>query len=723
MSALGLGLLGQAAWAGNITGINVSALPNNQKVIKIQFDRDVTAPSGFITPSPARIALDFANTGLQLPQPVLEYNDPLLKQISAAQSADRSRLMLSLAQPGEYKTEIKGNEVWVYVQESTATPSAAAAVVRTQPVAAVTEVRTETVYAPAPSSAPIASIPMGVDFRKGANNSGLVEINTGNYNGQPDIKRQADRLVITYKNAPLPTEQQRNLDVTDFSTPVRTIALRRLGNDTQLTIRMQGNWTFRPAGSGSRQTIEISPQVDMANSGLKPQQKSFAGKRVSLDFQDVDVRTILQILAKESGMNIVASDSVQGKMTISLKDVPWDQALDLVMQARNLDMRKQGNIINIAPREELLNKDKATLQAQNEIETLGPLVSQTFQLKYKSVEEFRKVLNISDTNSNSNDRNSILTARGSALIDPATNTLIITDTPNIIQKFEKLVAQLDVPSQQVMVEARIVEASDGVSRQLGVKFGIQKNGSNNYISNSLDNAFANQSAQAVYQNALNQSILDAQANPTAALKLPALPKYTFGPNINLPTAAASSAIALVHSFASGALGLELQAMQEENKLKIVSTPRVLTQDRREALIESGTEVPYQEASSSGATSTSFKKAVLGLKVTPQITPDGNIIMDVHVNKDSVNRSCSAYAPCIDTNNLNTRAMVEDGGTLILGGIYQETNENIDTKVPLLGDIPIVGNLFKSKNRNQSRKELLIFITPRIMSNSGSALRY
>ena len=296
MSALGLGLLGQAAWAGNITGINVSALPNNQKVIKIQFDRDVTAPSGFITPSPARIALDFANTGLQLPQPVLEYNDPLLKQISAAQSADRSRLMLSLAQPGEYKTEIKGNEVWVYVQESTAAPAAAPAVVRTQPVAAVTEVRTETVYAPAPSSAPVASTPMGVDFRKGANNSGLVEINTGNYSGQPDIKRQADRLVITYKNAPLPTEQQRNLDVTDFSTPVRTIALRRLGNDTQLTIRMQGNWTFRPSGSGSRQTIEISPQVDMASSGLKPQQKSFAGKRVSLDFQDVEVRTILQIL-------------------------------------------------------------------------------------------------------------------------------------------------------------------------------------------------------------------------------------------------------------------------------------------------------------------------------------------------------------------------------------------------------------------------------------------
>ena len=697
MSALGLGLLGQAAWAGNITGINVSALPNNQKVIKIQFDRDVTAPSGFITPSPARIALDFANTGLQLPQPVLEYNDPLLKQISAAQSADRSRLMLSLAQPGEYKTEIKGNEVWVYVQESTAAPAAAPAVVRTQPVAAVTEVRTETVYAPAPSSAPVASTPMGVDFRKGANNSGLVEINTGNYSGQPDIKRQADRLVITYKNAPLPTEQQRNLDVTDFSTPVRTIALRRLGNDTQLTIRMQGNWTFRPSGSGSRQTIEISPQVDMASSGLKPQQKSFAGKRVSLDFQDVEVRTILQILAKESGMNIVASDSVQGKMTISLKDVPWDQALDLVMQARNLDMRKQGNIINIAPREELLNKDKATLQAQNEIETLGPLVSQTFQLKYKSVEEFRKVLNINDTN-NSTNNNSILTSRGSALMDPATNTLSITDTPNIIQKFEKLVAQLDVPSQQVMVEARIVEAQDGFSRELGVRFG------GGYRS----------------VNGTNSTTVGGLASGA----LGSFGESRFGiPNVNLPVSSPTSALSLIRSTASGALGLELQAMQEENRGKIISSPRVLTQDRKEAVIESGKEVPYQEASSSGATTTSFKKAVLGLTVTPQITPDGNVIMDVVVKKDSVDLSCSTYAPCINTKNLNTRAMVEDGGTLILGGIYEEDNSNLDRKVPLLGDIPVLGNLFKYQKRNQSRNELLIFITPRIMGNAGSNLRY
>lgn len=673
MSALGLGLLGQAAWAGNITDINVNSLPNKQKIVKIRFDRDVTTPTGFITPTPARIALDFANTGLQLPQPVLEYNDSLLKQIATAQNAERARLMLSLTQTSQYNTEIKGNEVWVYIQESTDTQAA-----RPQSAGAITEMRSETATTTAVAPA-ATNTPVGVDFRKGANNAGLVEINTGNFSGQPDIKRQADRLIITYKNNPLPTEQQRNLDVTDFSTPVRTVALRRLGNDTQLTLRMQGNWDYRQSGRGSRQIIEVSPKVDVTASGLKPANKSFSGRRVSLDFQDVEVRTILQILAKESGMNIVASDSVQGKMTVSLKDVPWDQALDLVMQARNLDMRKQGNIINIAPREELLNKDKATLQAQNEIETLGPLVSQTFQLKYKSVEDFRKILRIDDNNDSSN-RNSILTSRGSALVDPSTNTLIITDTPNIIQKFEKLIAQLDVAAQQVMVEARIVEAQDGFSRELGVRFGGT--------------------------GSLNSG------------------NTRFGiPNINLPVSSPTSALSIIHSAASGALNLEIQAMQAENRGKIISSPRVLTQDRKEANIESGTDIPYQESTSSGATSTSFKKAVLGLKVTPQITPDGNIIMDIQIKKDSPLECNSFNGPCITTKNLNTRAMIEDGGTLILGGIYEEDNQSSQRKVPLLGDIPVVGNLFKYQKRESKRNELLIFITPRIMGNSNSILRY
>lgn len=405
-------------------------------------------------------------------------------------------------------------------------------------------------------------------------------------------------------------------------------------------------------------------------------------------------------------MNIVASDTVTGKMTLTLKDVPWDQALDLVMQARNLDMRKSGNIINVAPRKELLARDIETLTQEREINELGPLYSRTFQLRYKNVEEFRKILKLDDSNSGSSGTSkTILSSRGSALIDPATNTLIITDNSSILRKFEKILEELDVPARQVMVETRIVEASDGFSREIGVKFGYAgSNGKNSWGSNWA-NAQAN-----------NNTNVNASQNNTNRT-------WTLNPNINLPTTAATSSVALVHALSSGALALELSAQQAQNKAKVISSPRVLTQDRKEAVIESGTEVPYQEASSSGATSTSFKKAVLGMTVTPQITPDGQIIMDIKVNKDSVNRNCGASEPCIDTKRLDTKAMVENGGTLILGGIYEEENSEGVSKVPLLGDIPVVGNLFKSRSRNTSKKELLIFITPRIVDNVGSTLRY
>ena len=699
LSAIGLGLAIQTAFAGNITDINVSTLPDNQKIIKIKFDRDVIAPTGFNAGSPSRIALDFPGTGVALGQSVLEYADPLLNQISAAEDKGKTRVLLNLSKAGQYKTEIKNQEVWVYVNEAAAP---AAAVVSSSPVARAQQEQIGNTA--------------NIDFRKGSGNAGVVELNTGNFTGEPEIKRQNDRIVVTLKNYPIQIQSQRNLDVSDFNTPVRTITMKRLGNATQIVIKNNGNWDLRQQAANGRLTFEVTPKISQESAGLEKKSKNFSGKRVSFDFQDVEVRTILQILAKESGINIVASDSVNGKMTLTLKDVPWDQALDLVLDARNLDMRRTGNIINVAPRDELLAKDKATLQAQNEINDLGPLYSQTFQLKYKNVEEFRKILNLEDNNSSSNE-NSILSKRGSALMDPATNTLIITDTSMVIRKFQKLIEELDVPTRQVMVEARIVEATDSFARDLGVKFGYQGvNGSNSWgsdFANAVNNSgTAVSNAYSAYNNAVSGS--NTLVTPTP---------FTFNPNVSLPVSSATSTLALVHSFASGALGLELSASQAQGKSKIISSPRILTQDRKEAVIESGKEIPYQEASSSGATSTSFKKAVLGLKVTPNITPDGQIIMDIQVNKDSVDASCGASEPCISTKNLKTMAMVEDGGTLILGGIYEEENSNTLNKVPLLGDIPIVGNLFKSRARSEVRRELLIFITPRIMDNTGSTLRY
>ncbi len=722
LSTIGLSLAMQAAFAGNITDINVSTLPDNQKIIKITFDKEVTSPSGFTTTTPARIALDFANTNIQLAQPVLEYADPLLSQITAAQNNDRARILLGLNKAGQYNTEIKGNEVWVYVSESAGeTQSNSAAVYNRGNIDSNVVSRNPVTPPPARATQTIAAA--NIDFRKGSRNSGIVELNAPGFSGNPDIKQQSDRVVITLKNHPLPTQAQRSLDVSDFNTPVRNVTMKRLGNNTQIVIRNQGSWDIRTQSAGGRFSFEISPKTSTAAPGLRSNApRSFSGRRISLDFQDVEVRTILQILAKESGTNIVASDSVNGKMTLTLKDVPWDQALDLVMQARNLDMRRQGNIINVAPRDELLAKDKATLQAQKEIEELGPLYSQTFQLKYKNVEEFRKILRIDDGGSGSgsgNNRNTLLSSRGSALIDPATNTLIITDNHAVIQKFQKLIDELDVATRQVMVEARIVEANDGFSRDIGVKFGYQGVGSRNSWGSDWSNAVNNMGT------AYNNNVALANAALSGSATIPTASPFAMNPNINLPVSSATSSIALVRSLASGALGLELSAMQQQEKGKIISNPRVLTQDRKEAVIESGQEIPYEEATSSGATSITFKKAVLGLTVTPNITPDGQIIMDVKINKDNpidctVN---SLTTKCISTKQLRTQAMVEDGGTLIVGGIYEEENSNTLNKVPLLGDIPIVGNLFKSRARSEVRRELLIFITPRIMDNTGSTLRY
>ena len=702
---LGMALAVQAVFAGDITDINVSTLPNNQKIVKVKFDKDTVLPSNSMVNEPSsRIALDFPATGVTLPQSSFEYSDSLLNQVAVVKNGNNARVLLGLNRLGHYKAEVKGKEVWIYINEAVSSS-------HTTPSAQVVNSKIASSEAAA----------VTVDFRKSGRSNGIVEIMTRKYQGKPDIKHNNGSLIITFKNYPLPVQAQRNLDVSDFSTPVRNVVLKRIGNDTQIVIKNQGSWTHDIKTTNDRFIVEVSQKSSVESSGLPSNQnKSFKGNKVSLDFQDVDVRTVLQILAKESGMNIVASDSVTGKMTLTLRDVPWDQALDLVMQARNLDMRKTGNVINVAPREELLAKDKAILTQQREIDELGPLYSRTFQLKYKNVEEFRKILKLDENNSSNTSNNinrTILSNRGSALIDPATNTLVITDNTFVLQKFEKLIAELDVPARQVMVEARIVEAEDGFSRQLGVKFGYAgSNGKNSWGSNWA-NAGANRNSYVDKQ----RTLANWSRNPSQ--DIPALPAWTVDPNVNLPIAAATSSIALVHALSSGALGLELSAQQAQNKLKIVSTPRVLTQDRKEAIIEAGTEVPYQEASSSGATSTSFKKAVLGMTVTPNITPDGQIIMDIKINKDSVNSDCRATEPCINTQRLNTNVMVEDGGTLILGGIYQEENSEGVSKVPLLGDIPVVGNLFKSKTRSDKKTELLIFITPRIVDNIGSNLRY
>lgn len=712
----------QTASAGNITDIKVSSLPNKQKIIKVSFDKEVVSPTGFVTSSPARIALDFEQTGISMDQQILEYADSLLNKISAAQNSNRARLVLNLNKPSQYNTEVRGNEVWILINESSDTTSAPVrapvqTMPRTQPSSPFSEsvVSVSAPFSPAATqqTTAMSAKQTNIDFRKDSKNAGIVELAALGFSGQPDIRQQRDRVIITLKNHTLTTAQQRSLDVADFKTPVQNVTLKRINNDTQLIIKMTGNWEFiNKSASAGRFTFQILPKKqNIESNGLNNAPKVFKGRKISLDFQDVEVRTILQILAKESGTNIVASDTVNGKMTLSLKDVPWDQALDLVMQARNLDMRQQGNIINIAPRDELLAKDKAFLQAEKEIAELGSLYSQNFQLKYKNVEEFRKILRLDEIDTN-NSRNTLLSNRGSALIDPATNTLIVTDTRSVIEKFRKLIDELDVPAQQVMIEARIVEATDGFARDLGVKFG--------YGGTERQTAWGFNSGSGGISAANNGG---ASGNIGTSSG-----RWSVNTNINLPVAAAANSIALVRALSSGALNLELSASEQLSKTKTLANPRVLTQNRQEAKIESGTEIPYQDTSTSGnntTTTTTFKKAVLGLVVTPNITPDGQIIMNVKINKDTPIdcRVKNEATKCIQTKNLDTQAMVENGGTLIVGGIYEEENGNTLTKIPLLGDIPVIGNLFKTRQNSQSRRELLIFITPRIMDTVGSNLRY
>ena len=691
LSGLSLGLMLQTAWAGNITDIKVTSLNDSKKIVKIKFDRDVVEPKGFVTGTPPTIALDFGQTGLNLAQQDFQYNDSLLGKILAAENNGRARLAIDLRNNSEYYTERKGDEIWVYITSKTTAPAVTESIKATASTSSNIKNDDNASQLPSNNASAAAFSGVGIDFRKGNGGRGEVTLNLPNPNTRFDVKKTNDRLIITLPDTSINAAEQKKLDVTTFGTPVRFVNLTRNNAQTQLEIVTSGPWSYQNKLENGRQVFHILPQSNVTQAGLSKKNQNFKGSRVTLDFQNIEVRTILQILAKESGMNIVASDSVQGNMTISLKDVPWDQALQLVLDARDLDKRQSGNIINVAPREELLSKDKRDLTAKKELEDLGPLLSQSFQLKYKSVEEFKDVLDIKSGSTNSGDSRSILSPRGSALIDPATNTLIINDVYSVIKKLQALVEELDVPSQQVMVEARIVSATTTFGRELGVKFGANKTSSNGW----------------------------SVGGPQASMG-----NFSNTYNVNLGVSAATSAISLIKKTGSALVALELSAAESAGKSKTISSPRVLTQNGKKAEIKSGTEIPYQEASSSGATTTSFKEAVLGLTVTPRITPDGNIIMDLDITNDTPDQACNPLGePCIKTNNLNSTVMVENGGTIIVGGIYKQDLTNATEKVPLLGDIPVLGNLFKYQKKQDNQEELLIFITPRIMRATGSNLRY
>lgn len=635
-----------------------------------------TPPLGFSITNPARIALDFSGVSNATGKNAQNISLGDVRSVNIVQAGERTRLVFNLSRALNYATAIDGKTVIVTIDGSGGMPTALNAA-----------------GLPAAISASTMSANNGsqairdIDFRRGSTGEGRVVIDLPNNQVAVDVQQQGKKIEVDFMKTTLPDVLRRRLDVTDFGTPVSFVTTKQQGDNVHMTIEAKGAWEQSAYQSDSQLVIEVKPVKEDSNKlGTA---HGYRGEKLSLNFQNVEVRAVLQVIADFTGLNIITSDTVGGNLTLRLKDVPWDQALDIVMQAKGLAMRKNGSVIWIAPRDELLTKEKLELEQRAQIADLEPVRTETYQLNYQKAEAFKKIFGI-DSGSRS-----ILTKRGSAVVDPRTNQLFITDIPSKLDEIRALVKKTDVPSRQVMIEARIVEASDTFSRNLGAKlsFGVLNNQS------------------------------QVAGNQTDAGGIGTLPTLG-GSAVNLPAGplngsnAGTVALTLFNAAATKFIGLELSALEADGKGKIISSPRVITADQMKALIEQGTELPYQQATSSGATSVSFRKANLKLEVTPQITPDGNVILDVDVNKDSVGAETTAGF-AINTKHVKTQVLIDNGGTVVIGGIYTQEERSSVSKVPFFGDIPVLGNLFKTTGKTNDKTELLIFLTPKILNDKVS----
>jgi len=668
-------------------------------VLTIQLKNPVKAvPPSFSVSNPARVALDLPQTVNNLGRNLVEINQGDLRSVNVVQAQGRARIVLNLRRPLTHAVTVDGNTVQIAlgaVAEATtfrpadATSAAAGAAAA---AAQATEPRTL----------------RGIDFRRGSEGEGRVVVDLSDPNTSVDVKQQGSQVVVDFLNTSLPESLRRRIDVTDFGTPVAQVNTFQQGPNVHMVIEPRGLWEQNAYQSDTRFVVEVKPVKEDPTRLFQGTRQGYQGERLSLNFQNVDVRSLLQVIADFTNLNIITSDSVGGSITLRLKDVPWDQALDIILQSKGLDMRKNGNVIIVAPRDEIATKEKLELEARNQIADLEPLRTEYFQLNYAKVDSFIKIL--------TDDKQRILSKRGSAVLDPRTNQLIINDTSSKLEDVRRLIARLDVPQPQVLIEARIVEASDTFSQQLGMRFGVAKitqnvaaGGGSGVITSGTSS-----SSGGTPGTGISPSTGTLSGVGLSAINFVNLPAATIG-----GFAPGTFALTLVNNSLSSLLNLEISALEADGRGKIVSSPRVVTADKVKAVIEQGTEIPYQQATSSGATSVSFRKATLKLEVTPQITPEGAIFLDVHVNKDSRGQDTAA-GPAIDTKNVQTQVLVENGGTVVLGGIFEQTETTTITKVPLLGDVPVLGALFRNRQLTNNRSELLIFITPRVVSERVAA---
>jgi type IV pilus assembly protein PilQ len=710
---LSLGVCASALAQNAIQSIN-SSQQSGSEVIRVELSEPLTAvPAGFAIQTPPRIAIDLPGVTNALGKSNVEINQGNLRSVNVAQAGERTRLVLNLKKAASYRAEIQGKVLLVVLDGG---PAPEAAVAAAGPATTQPPVH----FAPSQNVSPLAL--KDIDFRRGADGAGRVIVELPNNQVGVDIRQQGQSLVVEFLRSTLPENLRRRLDVTDFGTPVQSVTSSQNGDRVRMMVEPRGNWEHSAYQSDNQFVLEVRQRKIDPNK--LTQGPGYAGEKLSLNFQNIEVRALLQVIADFTNFNVVTSDTVTGNVTLRLKDVPWDQALDIILQAKGLGLRKSGNVILIAPKDELNAKEKVELEAKAQIAALEPLRTQSFQLNYAKAADVAAGLTGQTAGqgggggSSGTSNSRILSARGTVIYEARTNQMFVSDTPTKLQEIQEMIAKIDIPVRQVLIESRIVIADDSFGRSLGVKLGLVDQrglnggisgynvGGRNYVGVGGNlNAVGSQTGQV----GASSTFID-----TNFVSLPA------GNPLGGDASPASFALSLFSAGANRFLNLELSALEADGKGKIVSSPRVITADQQKALIEQGEEIPYQSATSSGATAVSFRKANLKLEVTPQITPEGSVILDVDVTKDSRGTSAGIAGFAINTKHVQTRVLIENGGTVVIGGIFEQNDREDVSKVPFLGDVPYLGNLFKTRTKSSTKTEMLIFLTPKVVTERSAA---
>ncbi len=694
--ALLAALLSPAVLAANLQDLNVASLPGDRVELKLSFDEPVTAPRGYTIEQPARIALDLPGVSNKLGSKNRELGVGNARSVTIVEAKDRTRLIVNLTSLAPYSTRVEGNDLYVLVGDSSAVASRPSASVPAS-VAAV---------APKKAYGPQAKAISNIDFQRGEQGEGNVVITLSDASISPDIQEQGGKIRLDFAKTDLPESLRVRLDVKDFATPVQFVSATGSADRTSIVIEPVGLYDYLAYQTENRLTLSVKPLTQDDVERRKAERFAYTGEKLSLNFQDIDVRSVLQLIADFTDLNLVASDTVAGNITLRLQNVPWDQALDLVLKTKGLDKRQVGNVLLVAPADEIAARERQELESQKQIAELAPLRRELIQVNYAKAADMAKLFqSVTSADGASSD------ARGSVTVDDRTNSIIAYQTQDRLDELRRIIAQLDIPVRQVMIEARIVEANVDYDKALGVRWGgATRRGNWSVYGKDGATSFDNESGQ-VYlpgtDTVGNVSLQDGVA-PV--------------PFVDMGVLGSTSGIGIGFLTDNVTLDLQLSAMEKTGNGEIVSQPKVVTSDKETAKILKGQEVPYQEASSSGATSTSFKEAALSLEVTPQITPDNRIIMEVKVTKDAPDFARALHGvPPINKNEVNAKVLVNDGETIVIGGVFSNTQTKGVEKVPFLGDLPFLGRVFRRDIVSDNKAELLVFITPRIMNNQAIAV--